>query len=153
MKFFKILVPVTGTAAGKEAIELACKLAKQDKSEIHAIYIITPTRELPLDAEIEPEIEKAEQVLDEVEAVARKGGCRISTEVLQSRNVGAAIVNEAQERETDLILLGMTYKLRYGEFSLSEIVPYMLKNSPCRIMIYQSCLEMQIDTVSDEVRS
>lgn len=144
MKFARILVPVTGTQAGKEAIELACKLAKQDKSEIHAIYIITPKRDLPLDAEIEDEIQKAEDILDGMEAVARKDNFRISTEVLQSRDVGSAIVNEAKEREIDLILLSVAYKIRYGEFSMGEIVPYLLKNSPCRIMIYQSCCAMQM---------
>ena len=144
MKFSRILVPVTGIHTGREAIGLACKLAKQDKSEIRAIYIITPKRDLPLDAEIESEIQKAEDILDSIEAFAKKENFRISTEVLQSRDVGAAIINEAKEREADLILLGVAYKIRYGEFSMGEIVPYILKNSPCRLIIYQSCYAMQM---------
>ena len=144
MKFSRILVPVTGTQVGREAIGLACKLAKQDKSEIRAIYIITPKRDLPLDAEIDSEIQKAEEILDGIEAFARKENFRIATEVLQSRDGGVAIVNEAKEREIDLILLGIAYKIRYGEFSMGEIVPYMLKNSPCRLMLYQSCYAMQL---------
>ena len=138
MKFSRILVPVTGTQADEEAVELACGLAKQNKSQVHAIYIITLKRDLPLDAEIEPEIQKAEDILESMEKVARKAGCRMDTEVLQAREAGPAIINEAVEREIDLILLGIAYKIRFGEFSLGEVVPYVLKNSPCRVILYQS---------------
>ena len=138
MKYSRILVPVTGTRADAEAIELTCGLAKQNKSQVRAIYIITLKRELPLDAEIEPEIQKAEDILESMEEVARKAGCRIGTEVLQAREAGPAIVNEAVEGEIDLILLGIAYKMRFGEFSLGEVVPYVLKNSPCPVILYQS---------------
>jgi nucleotide-binding universal stress UspA family protein len=138
MKFARILVPVTGTVADNEAIELACQLARQGKSQIHAIYIITPRRDLPLDAEIDSEIEKAEQVLEAIEDVGRKESCRIDGEVLQSRDIGSAIVNEAVEREADLVLMGSAYQLRYGQFDLGDVVPYVLKNSPCRVLLYQS---------------
>ncbi len=138
MKFSRILVPVTATQADEEAIRLACRLARRDKSEIHAIYIITMKRVLPLDAEIEPEIQKAEDILNRIERVAREENCRVDTDLLQAREVGPAIINEAVEREIDLILLGVAYKMRFGEFSLGEVVPYVLKNSPCRVILYQS---------------
>ena len=138
MGFTRILVPVTGTQADKEAIELACRLAKQDKGKIHAVYTITMKRDLPLDAEIETEIQKAEDILAGIEKVATMESYRVDTEVLQAREAGPAIVNEAAEREVDLILMGIAYKIRFGEFSLGEVVPYVLKNSPCRVILYQS---------------
>jgi nucleotide-binding universal stress UspA family protein len=142
LEFSRILVPVNGTQADEEAIELACRLARQDKSEIRAVYIITLKRELPLDAEIEPEIQKAEDVLASMEEVARRENYKLDTDVLQAREVGPAIVNDAIEQEADLILLGIAYKLRFGEFSLGEVVPYVLKNSPCRVILYQSTYTM-----------
>lgn len=138
MNLARILVPVTGTQADEEAIELACRLAKQDKGEIHAVYIITMKRDLPLDAEIETEIQKAEDILASIETVAATENYKVATEVLQAREAGPAIVNEAAEREVDLILMGIAYKVRFGEFSLGEVVPYVLKNSPCRVILYQS---------------
>ena len=138
MDFTRILVPVTGTQADEEAIELACRLAKQDKGEIHAVYIITMKRDLPLDTEIKTEIQRAEDILAGIEKVATMGSYRVDTELLQAREAGSAIVNEAAEREVDLILIGIAYKVRFGEFSLGEVVPYVLKNSPCRVILYQS---------------
>lgn len=138
MNLARILVPVTGTQADEEAIELACRLAKQEKGEIHVVYIITMKRNLPLDTEIETEIQKAEDILAGIEKVAAAENYRVDTEVLQAREAGPAIVNEAAEREVDLILMGIAYKVRFGEFSLGEVAPYVLKNSPCRVILYQS---------------
>ena len=138
MKFSRILVPVTGTQADEEAIRLACRLARRDRSEVYVIHIITMKRDLPLDAEIEPEIQKAEDILARIENVAEEENYGVDTELLQARDAGTAIINEAVEREVDLILMGVAYKMRFGEFSLGEVVPYVLKNSPCRVILYQS---------------
>ncbi|TET18296.1 MAG: universal stress protein [Dehalococcoidia bacterium] len=134
----KILVSVIGSQADEEVIKLACRLARQDKSEVRAIYIITMKRDLPLDAEIEPEIQKAEDILNHIETVAEKQNYKIDTDLLQAREAGPAIVDEAVEREVDLILMGLTYKRRFGEFSLGDVVPYVLKNAPCCVILYQS---------------
>jgi nucleotide-binding universal stress UspA family protein len=137
MEFHKILVPVAGTSADDEAVMLACSLAKKDKGKIQAVYVITMRRSIPLDAEIEPEIEKGEQILDHAERVAEEQDSSIETDLLQSRDVGATIVDEAVERGVDLILMGIEYKSRFGQFSLGSVVPYVLKNAPCRVIVYR----------------
>ncbi len=136
MEFHKILVPVIGTEADDEAIRLACRLAKKDKGKIRAVYVITVKRTLPLDAEIEPEIRKAEEVLDHAESVAEEQDYEIETALLQAREAGPTIVDEAVERKVDLILMGVKYKMRFGQFSLGSVVPYVLKNAPCRVILY-----------------
>ncbi len=136
MEFHKILVPVIGTQADEAAVRLACGLAKKNKGKICAIYVITLKRSLPIDAEIESEIRKAEDVLDHMESIAEEQDYEIETELLQAREVGPAIVDEAVEREIDLILIGLTYKTRFGQFSLGDVVPYVLKNAPCRVILY-----------------
>ncbi len=137
MEFHKILVPVAGTEADEGAMELADKLlAKKNRSEICAVYVISIERALPIDAEIESEIRKAEDILNHIENTAGKQGCKIETDLLQAREAGPAIVDEAIEREVDLILIGVTYKRRFGEFSLGDVVPYVLKNAPCRVILY-----------------
>ena len=136
MEVGKILVPVVGTEADDEAIRLACRLAKRDKGKIWAVYVITLKRTLPLDAEIEPEIRKAEEILDHAESIAEEEDYEIETDLLQGREAGPSIVNEAVEREVDLILMGVKYKRYFGQFSLGNVVPYVLKNAPCRVILY-----------------
>ena len=136
MKFKRILVPVTGTPVDSEAMRLACQLGKKDKAKVRAVCVITIKRSLPLEAEIEPEIRKAEEILDQAEIVAEEEGYEAESDVLQAREAGPAIVDEAVERGVDLILMGVPYKRRFGQFSLGTVVPYVLSNAPCRIILY-----------------
>jgi nucleotide-binding universal stress UspA family protein len=136
MEFHKILVPVVGTEADEEAMKLACRLAKKDKGKVWSVYVVTIKRALPLDAEIEPEIQKAENILDHIEMVAEEEDYEVETDVLQAREAGPAIIDEAAERGIDLILMGVKYKRRFGQFSLGNVVPYVLKNSPCPVILY-----------------
>ncbi len=141
MEFHKILVPVAGTKADEGAIELACSLAKRKNgSRIFAVHVIPVERSLPLDAEIEPEIGKAENILAKVEDIAQEWGCVVETDILQAREVGPAIIEEAVERGIDLILMGVKYMRRFGQFSLGSVVPYVLKNAPCRVILYHQSL-------------
>ena len=136
MEFHQILVPVMGTKADEEAIKLACRLIKRNKGKIWAVYVITIKRTLPLDAEMESEIRKAEGILDHVEMTAEEEGCETDTDILQAREAGLAIVDEAAERKADLIVIGVAYGTRFGQFSLGNVVPYVLKNAPCRVILY-----------------
>lgn len=140
MDFYNILIPVVDTAAAEEALKLACSLSQRNKGEkgkIFAVYVIMVDRSLPLDAVIEPQTQKAEDILDHMESVAAEQGCEIATDVLQSREVGPAIVDEAIERGADLIVMGITYKTTFGKFTMGNVVPYVLKSAPCRVMLYQ----------------
>ncbi|MCX6011084.1 MAG: universal stress protein [Chloroflexi bacterium] len=137
MEFHKILVPVTGSTADDEAIRLACRLTKKkNKGKIWAIYVVTVKRSLPLDAEIEPEVKKAEDVLNRISNVAENEDYEVETDLLQAREAGPTIVDEAVEREADLILMGVIYKRRFGQFSLGSVVPYVLQNAPCQVILY-----------------
>jgi len=137
MEFKKVLVPVAGTEADEEAMKLACRLAKKDKGKIWAFCVVAVKRALPLDAEIDSEIQNAENVLDHVERVAEEEDYEVETDVLQARDAGPAIIDEAVERGVDLILMGIKYKRRFGQFSLGSVVPYVLKNAPCPVILYQ----------------
>ena len=130
------MVPISGTEVDEETMRLACRLAKKDKGKIWAVYVITVRRTLPLDAEIEPEVKKAEDILDQIEMVAEEEDHQVEAEALQARDAGPAIIDEAAERGVDLILMGVKYKKRFGQFSLGSVVPYVLKNSPCPVILY-----------------
>lgn len=136
MEFHNILVPVNGTKVDEEAITLACRLAKKGKARLMAVYVIPIDRTLPLDAELESEVEKAERILDHMENVAAGENCSLETDLLQARDAAPTIVDEAIQREADLIVIGTTYQRRFGQFSLGDIIPHVLKHAPCRVILY-----------------
>lgn len=136
-EFQKILVPVIGGKTDEEVVKLACRLGKKTKAKIWAVYVIAVRRSLPLDADIEPDIKRAEAILDHMEIVAEEEDYEIASDVVQAREVGPAIVDEAVERDVDLIMMGLPYKRRFGQFSMGTVVPYVLTNAPCRILLYR----------------
>ena len=137
MEFKRVLVPVSGGEVGDEAMKLACRLTKKDKGKIWAVYVITIKRALPIDAEIDSEVHEAESMLNHIEEVAEDESCEAETDVIQAREAGPAIIDEAVERGVDLILMGISHKRRFGQFSLGNVVPYVLKNAPCPVILLQ----------------
>ncbi len=137
MEATKVLVPVNGGRVDQDTIRMACTMAKRGKGKVYVVYVIQVKRALPLDAEIEPETGKGEEVLKRAERVALEMDCDIETDLLQAREVGPAIVDEAVERGVDLIVMGMPYKKRFGDFDLGSAVPYVLKNAPCQVLLWR----------------
>ncbi len=135
--FNRILVPVSGSKADDEAVRLACRLAKKTKGKIWAVYVITVRRSLPLDAELDAEIKQGEEILNRAEGIAEEQECELETDLLQAREAGPTIVDEAVEHDADLILMGVEYKKSFGQFSLGSVIPYVLRNAPKRVILYQ----------------
>ncbi len=141
--FHRILVPVTGTDADEDTMRMACWIAKKDKSKLYAMYVITIKRSLPLEAEIESETQRAEELLDRMEKVADSEDYVLETDLLQAREIAPTIIDEAVERKIDLILMGVRYQRRFGQFTMGSVVPYILKNAPCQVMLYSQYHEQQ----------
>jgi nucleotide-binding universal stress UspA family protein len=137
MKLERILVTVSGKDADAETVKLACDLAKKPKAKIYVVYVIEVKRSLPLDAVIESEIHRAEEALAHAEDVASDKDYEVETDLIQGRDAGPAIVDEAMDKEVDLILMGFTYKKRFGVFNLGRVIPYVLEEAPCRVLLYR----------------
>ena len=131
----RILVPVNGNPTDDEAVALASEVARRGKASVYAIYVIEVKRTLPLDVDLPPEAAKGDTVLARAEHVADEFDVDLETEILQARDVGTAIVDEALEREVDLIVMGIAYKRKIGEFDLGHTAVYVLKNAPCRVWL------------------
>ena len=137
MEFYKILVPVAGSDTDIETIRLACRFARREKAKLLVVHVIPIAHSLPLDIELTEEIKKAEGILGRAEKIALERGCEIETDLLQARNVGPSIVDEAVERQRDLIVMGLAYKRQFGQYSLGDVIPYVLKNAPCPVILFQ----------------
>ena len=136
MRFNKILVPVAGTPADNGALDLACTLAKTKfRPGITALHVIPVDRSLPLEAEVEAEVAHADAIMSEATRRIEKNGCAAEMDIIQAREVGPAIVQVAQEIKADLIVFGVAYKTHFGEYCLGDVAPYILKNSPCRVIL------------------
>ncbi|HEU4760255.1 MAG TPA: universal stress protein [Dehalococcoidia bacterium] len=138
LRLKEILVPVDGSEAGLDALALACALAKRNKGKVYAVYVIEVARTLPLDAELSPDVAYGEEVLTRAEEVAEELDFEVAGELLQARDAGHAIVDEAIERGVDGIVLGMSHERPLGEFQMGPTAAYVLKNAPCQVIVCRS---------------
>ena len=137
-----MLVAVEGRSPDRDAVRLACDLLVPQKGNLFIVYVIEVERGLPLDSEIAPATAKGEEVLKEMEQVARPYRFATRAELLQSRKAGLAVVQEAVDKEVDAIVLGTSYMEQYGSFSLGETVPYVLQNAPCKVILWRDSIPL-----------
>jgi nucleotide-binding universal stress UspA family protein len=143
----RVLVTVAGHRVDEETVRLACRMASRGRGEakepaqLYAVHVIEVNRSLPLSAPVESQVERGEEILDGVERIAAEYNLQIETEMVQARDTGPAIVGEADAWKATLIVMGLPYKRRFGEFNLGKSTPYVLKNAPCRVILFRERLE------------
>ena len=133
----RVLVPVSGSTLDDDVLSLACQMVDHKHGTVWVLYVIEVARTLPLDAEVTAETARGEQVLQRLENLGKSWKCKLEGEILQARNVGPAIVQEAVDRDAELLIAGMAYQEHYGSPTLGDLVPYLLKHSPCRVLVYR----------------
>lgn len=135
-----IAVIVDGKKLDNELVRLACFMAKRGKRKIHLVHIIEVPRTLPLKATLTKESENADKLLTEAMSIADEQGCEAVAEVVQTRDAGPAIVDEAQDHGCALILLGLVRNAHKGPGvgnDLGKTIPFVLANAPCRVWVVQ----------------
>lgn len=137
MQLKRILVAIGGTSVDPDVIRLALTLAKPTKAEVIAVHVIEVRWNLPLDAVLEPELDRGELVLGEAAKIAEKGGQKIETELLQAREAAAAIIDTARERGADVVLLGMPYRTRLGRVYVGKTVQNVYVGASCAVLAYR----------------
>jgi len=140
----KVLVAVGGQEIDEETVRLACRMT-EPTGRLYGVHIIEVNRSLPLGAVLDDVVERGEKILDEVEKLAAAAQLQVETELVQARDTGPALVDEAVEWGADLIVMGLPYKRRFGEFNLGKTVPYVLKNANCRVMLFREHREHSED--------
>lgn len=130
-----VLVPTDGTPASVEAVRLACAMARPCKGQVTVVHVIEVPRSLPLEADMADRVTRGEDILLAAEEAARQADYRVSAELLQAREAGHAVVDEAIERNASAIIMGIEYHTPFGEFQLGRTTQYVLKNARCLVWV------------------
>ncbi|WP_052890019.1 universal stress protein [Thermogemmatispora carboxidivorans] len=131
-----IAVIVEGKKLDTELVRLACLMAKRAKRKVHLVHIIEVPRTLPLKAVLTEKSNAANKLLSEAIAIAEEAGCDAVAEIVQARDAGPAIVDEARDHGCALIMLGLVRSHR-SQNNLGKTIPYVLLNAPCRVWVIQ----------------
>ena len=138
LEYSNILVPVAPGYPSDEAMDVACRLARERRSRIVAMTVVQVPLELPLDAYLPEAIEEADEQLDEARAIGESYGVGMTTRIVRARNPGRAIVDEATRRSAEIIVMGGPRRIRLqsGRRAIfGDTVDFVLKHAPCRVMV------------------
>jgi APA family basic amino acid/polyamine antiporter len=133
LEYQSILVPIVSGPEAHEAIDLAARLAAERGATIVVLRVIVVPLDRPLGAEMAAEEAEADRLLDDARVAASTYGVRTVDRVAQARNAGRAIVEEAQRRQAEIVVLGAP-RLRHRQI-FGKTVDYVLKNAACRVMV------------------
>jgi len=147
----RIAVPVRGLPVDTDALKAACRLARPAKADILVITVLEVARNLPLSASLGGELGQAEEVLVGMEEVASSLDSKVQTTVLQAREAGPAIIDEARRWEADLMVVGLGTKPRFGEFTLGRTGTDLLNHAHCRLILIRAALPEGLSPVRTEV--
>lgn len=153
MHYHRIIIPVSGGPQDDRAIDLAGELAQRHPTNITIVYVVEVQQAMPLDAELPEAVARGEDILARAHELTRQrlptSADLISTDLLQARSAGAAIVDEAIEYNADLILMATSIVIRYGKQVTGEASAYVIRNAPCDVILIRSASDLQIQEALD----
>jgi len=133
LEYRSILVPIVSGRESREAVDLAAQLAAERGATIAALRVVVVPMDLPLDADLTAQEDEADRLLDEAHAIAEIYGVRNVERLVRSRHAGRAIVEEAERRQAEIVVLGAP-RSRHRQI-FGSTVDYVLKHAPCRVMV------------------
>ena len=137
LEYRRLLVPVVPGSASDEAIDVACSLAAERGAAITAVSVIEVPLELSLAEMLEDEERRADRELVEARAIGESYGVRVLERLIRARSAGEAIVEEAERRSSEIIVIGAPRIVagRRGRGVFGVTVDYVLRNAPCRVLV------------------
>ena len=135
-QFERILVPMKLGDIGEEMVATAIALAKERDATIEAITVVRVPRRFALEGELPSEVAaRVDASLEEARALGSDHGVEVRGNVVRARSIGHAIVDEAQRRHADVIILGSSPRWRRQSRFFSPTVDFVIRNAPCEVLV------------------
>ena len=140
LEYRRLLVPIIAGQASDDAFDVAASLSAERRAQIVALTVIEIPLEVPLGVELPEQEALANRELDEARAIGDSYGISVIPRLIRGRSAGRAIVEEAERRSTEIIVIGAPKKGigRRKRAVFGSTVDYVLKNATCRVMVTAS---------------
>jgi APA family basic amino acid/polyamine antiporter len=135
VEYRSILMPIATGRVDDEMTITACGLLAESGGSLVVIYPIEVPLSMPMSAPMEEETAIAERELLEAAALGREYGITVVTRIVRTRAGGRAVVEEAERRGSEIIVIGARERAKPGQRLFGPRVDYVLRNAPCRVMV------------------
>ncbi len=114
---------------------LAAKLARGERSELLAVYVVEVPYTLPPDAEMPLEEREALDALGAAETIATNNGVSLRTETIKARSTKQAVLDLAKREKANLIILGSFREGKYTGAPLGRTIEEIAADAKCDVLI------------------
>jgi len=114
---------------------LAARLARRERAELLAVYVIEVPLILTQDAQMPDEDRRGYDALATAEVIAHHNGVHLRTELIHARQIGAAVVDLAKREQANLIVLGSYREGKYTGAPLGRAIETIASNAQCDVLI------------------
>jgi len=114
---------------------LAARLARRERADLLAVYIIEVPLILPEGAEMPEEDRAGYDMLATAEVIAQHHDVNIHTEVLHARSVSSGVIELAKRESANLIVLGSYREGKYSGAPLGRAIEEIATRAKCDVLI------------------
>lgn len=130
-----IVVVFSADILSTHMMALAAKLARGERSELLAIYVIEVPYTLPPDATMPVEERAALDTLGAAETIASTASVSLRTEIIKSRSVKQAVLDLAKRERANLIIVGSFREGKYTGAPLGRTIEEIAADAKCDVLI------------------
>lgn len=130
-----VIVVFSSEIQSEHMMALAARLARGQDSELLAIYVIEVPFTLPTNAVMEEEDRAGLDVLASAEAIAKRSGVEVRTEIVHQRETAQAVLGIAKRERADLIILGSYREGKYTGAPLGRDIERVAADAKCDVLI------------------
>lgn len=137
----QILLPFTGTAISRRAVDAALRLARAEDATLMPAYLAAVPKQLPLDCSIPAEAAKAMPMLEAIEQRATAQGVNVDSRIERGRSYRHALARLLDRERFDRVVVPATAEAG-AELSGDDLV-WLLEKAPAEVLILRPSPEDQ----------
>jgi nucleotide-binding universal stress UspA family protein len=130
-----IIVVFSEDIHSEHMMVLAARLARRERAELLAVYVIEVPLILPEGAEMPDEDRAGYDMLATAEVIAQHHDVHLITEVLHARSVSAGVLDLAKRESANLIVLGSYREGKYSNAPLGRAIEEIATRAKCDVLI------------------
>jgi nucleotide-binding universal stress UspA family protein len=130
-----IIVVFSPEIHSEHMMALAARIARGQKADVLAAYVVEVPFMLPANAAMEAEDRVALDVLAAAEAIAQKYGTTIRTTTIHHRQTAQAVLDLAKHEQAHLIVMGSFREGKYTGAPLGRAIEQIAAHAKCDVLI------------------
>jgi nucleotide-binding universal stress UspA family protein len=131
-----IIVPILDLFYTERAVELACRMGKQQNAAIVLAYIVEVPRLVTLNSPLPADVEeRAQQALKHAQAIVERHGLKPVMKTLRAREANEGIGQIVQMYKGDIVVLGVQAAERHLPSIFTRTADALMRRPPCEVLI------------------